>query len=533
MKLIAALTIAFLGVQSPADAQPAGVIDVFEFDADYGALERAASAVPRVMPNAAAEAREVWRASAERFAARFAASRGGAGSESFAVRLVYEDEIGQAHVRLTQTLGGVPVTGTELIVHVDRTSGKVLGVNGRFAIDRGIAPEPGMAARDAVAAAVRESGLAAHVEDTPELRYVIDRYGNIRLAWSAQVAYIGHENGAEVDRIYADAHNGEAIARHPQIRRAMNRQIYDCNHKGQSWNDCTFIWGESCGFCWSKDATAAAAWSNAAKVYDYYRSKHNRPGMDAEGIVAFKQGIHWGDVNTTAAGWVPPVGPKIGVVYGDGVGSFSSPLPHSLDIVAHEFTHGVMRYEVGLPYEEEQGSIDEGFADIFAVLTTSFAKGISPDWKIADDIYTKSTALRYLNDPARQTLPTHADWYPLRKGGSDLHRNAGIVTLPFYLFSEGGFHPRRPTNSVGGWGAEAAGKVFYRALAAYMTSNTNFRTLRDYTSRAALDLYGSEARWNMEEGVAGSRELLGYTDVHRELVAQPGVHARRHDDRRA
>jgi vibriolysin len=484
-----------------ADRPSAGTVRIFELDQDFGTVRPAATGSPRAA-SAQALAQARWGAGAEAFARQFAAGRGGNGTESFTVRSVYEDQLGQVHVRLDEVIGGLAVAGSDLILHIDKQTGRVFGVNGRFAIDRGLSREPRTGAADALATAMADYGIvSASLHGLPELTYVVDEQGGVRLAWTILVSYVSAQ-GLETDQIYADARTGGGVGRSAQVRRAKNREIYNCNH-GTKWTDCSFGWAESCGFCWSRDPAMANAWVNAGTAYDYFLIRHNRDGQNDAGVV-FRQGVHFEDVNYANAGGPPAPYQNVAVVYGDGQGSYSSPLADSLDIVAHEFTHGVVRYTANIPYADgkEGAMIEEGLADVFAVMTTSYSKGISPDWQIAEDVFTKDTAndaMRYLNDPARQKSPKqHYDYYPLRKAGADPHLGAGLTGLAFYLFAKGGYHPRRATIPVNPVGEQLAAQIFYRALTVYMTSDTNFRRLRDYTRQAALDLDGDYGRTSME-----------------------------------
>lgn len=476
------------GAAKAAEHPPTGVVEIFEMSGDFGTLIRTVSGIPRAKPNPAEEAVERWRASAEAFTPGFAASRGANGTESFKVRRVYEDDIGEAHVRLSQTIAGLPVVGTELIVHVNFETGKVFGVNGRFAIDRGLARAPRLAVGDAIASALRDDGLAAaRVEGAAELTYIVDRQNAVRLAWTNFVSYPS-ANGMEVDRIYADALTGAAIVRHPQVRRAKNREIYNClNQLPATLNNCLFVFGEGGS---SSDPKAMAAYSNIGTAYDYFWDRFSRDSTNGGGIV-LRQGIDFGPDTHANTGWFP-IGAYTAIMYSDGVGSYVQPMGYSLDIVGHEFTHGVVYYEATLPHVDEHGAIDEGLADVFAVAIDAYRDG-SPDWWIAEDVYSVNVAndaMRYLDDPARRT--GQADYYPLRSFG-DVHENAGITGLTFYLLSQGGSHPRRPSVSVAAQGIDKAERIFYRALAAYMTSSTTFYELEGQVLKAASSLYGYQS----------------------------------------
>lgn len=491
MKARAAVTLIFLliigGAPARAEGRAVGVVEVFERGGHFGTLTRTASGVSLVKPNPAREAVDRWGASAEAFAQKFTVSRGGNGTEAFMARRVYEDPLGQVHVRLSQRIAGVPVVGSEVIVHADIRTGEVFGVNGRFAIDRGLPRAPRVSGSEAVAASVSEYRLhAVRVEGTPDLTYFVDEHAAIRLAWTTLIAYLS-ANGAEVDRIYADALTGTAIARHPQVRRAGERKTYDCGNRTYK---CLLVYGMGAdGWYWTSPpgSKAAAAHENAGTAYDYFLARHGRNSLDAGGMVV-EQLISFDVESNRDVGWYPP-GTYDAIAYGDGVGFYYPEPVRSLDIVAHEYTHGVIYYEATLPYENEQGSIDEGLADVFAVAVDAYRDG-APDWWIAEDVYSPGTlgdAMRYLNDPALQN--TYRDYYPNRRR-NETHPNAGITGLAFYLLSIGGTHPRRPSPVVAGVGLTAAEHIFYRALATYMTRNTNFRMLRQYTLWAAADLHG-------------------------------------------
>jgi vibriolysin len=425
---------------------------------------------------------------------RYVRSRGAKGDEAFTTWRVHEDD-GQAHIRMRQSIAGLPVVGADLIVHADLESGRVVGVNGRLAIDRNLPREPQTDANQAIDKAIAEYGFAgARVERAPELTYVVDREGAIRLAWSANVAYTS-ANGAELDRVFADAATGAAIARHAQVMRALNREMYDCDNY-TAWSSCHGMFGDNPAFGVSStpfDPLAIAAFDNMATVYDYFSSVHSQDSMNDGGMV-IKQAVHYGSSNKDA-GWIQS--PWIAISYGDGLGGNASPV-YSLDVVAHEFTHGVAHQMIGLLYTGETAAIHEGIADVFGAAVEAWDDGAvsSTVWQIGEDNYT--SPLRYLNDP--RTISTQVDYYPKRKGGG--HEDAGLTGLPFYLVSQGGQHPRGPeTFSVSAQGISTARAIFFKALVSYGSSTMNFRNWREATLTAATSLHGAfssqyNAVWN-------------------------------------
>lgn len=74
--------------------------------------------------------------------------------------------------------------------------------------------------------------------------------------------------------------------------------------------------------------------------------------------------------------------------YGDGEPGSRIPVPLiAIDIVAHEFTHGLTEFSANLIYSDESGALNESFSDIYGVATRFFAR---PDeignWAIGNEV---------------------------------------------------------------------------------------------------------------------------------------------------
>ncbi|MEA2490915.1 MAG: bacillolysin [Acidobacteriota bacterium] len=494
--LLTQLTATSLFAANSSAARTTGTIHTQEFG-NLGTIALPRSSGPRAATNAA-EGRSRWSDGAETFVLGYASRRGAVGSESFHAGRVIEDEVGQVHVRLAQSIAGLPVNGAELIVHADAKSGKVVGVNGRFAADRDLDRQPRVNAGAAIEFAAGEFGIAVdRVVGMPELTYIVDDNDAVRLAWSNLVGY-QNEDGGQLDLIFADALTGAAIARHPQVMPAKNRDTYTCNNTFTVPGTLLFNEGGS-----SMDTTAMAAYNNVGTTYDYYINKHSRDSYNGSGAT-IRQSVHYGTSYNNAA-WLNTASQ---IAYGDGDGTLFSPFAFALDVVAHEFTHGVTRNSANLTYSNESGGLSEAMSDCLGAAAEAYADGgVNGDtWKIGEDCYTPGTAgdaMRYMNDPA---LAGNKDYYPLRQvGGTDnggVHTNSGIQNLAFYLVTAGGQHPRGATFfNVAAQGITVAEKIFYRALTVYASSSTNFRQMREYTLQSATDLYGLysapyNATWN-------------------------------------
>jgi thermolysin len=244
----------------------------------------------------------------------------------------------------------------------------------------------------------------------------------------------------------------------------------------------------------------------AAKTYDYFLNAHGRRGIDGAGGPA---------LYTSADGVTGLISSKVhyssgynnafwngnSMTYGDGNGSTFSPLV-TLDICGHEMTHGITERTARLTYSGESGALNESMSDVFGAMVERSAQGqTSNTWKIGEQCYTPSVggdALRYMDNPhsasnSGYTADDDPDHYAERYTGTGdsggVHINSGIGNKAFYLVAVGGTHHRG--GSVTGIGADAAAKIWYRALTTYMTSSTNFKGARTATLNAAAALYGS------------------------------------------
>lgn len=401
---------------------------------------------------------------------------------------VDRDELGMRHLRYQQMLDGVPVIGAELVLHVADDD----VVQGATSTARGLelAPPATPAVGDSAVRA-RAAALADAEQVTlgaTRLVYVRSTVDHqVHLAWEIQAT--GVRAGEPMDDLlFVDAHTGALADRHPRIHSARARRVYSANN-GSSLPGALRI---TEGGASVSDASVMAAYDNSGITYDCYAALFGRDSYNGGGATLHST-VHYG-VNYNNAFWNGSQ-----MVYGDGDGSTLGPLALSLDIAAHELTHAVTQYTAGLVYQNEPGALNEAMSDVMSVACDHYARGaIDADtWKLGEQVWTPGVpgdALRYLDDPAADGQSR--DYYPDRYVGSwdngGVHLNSGIANLAFKLLVTGGAHPRGKTsNVVPAIGMDKASKIFYRALAYYMTSSTSFAGARAATIQAATDLYGS------------------------------------------
>src|ERR1051325_4220606 len=421
------------------------------------------------------------------------------GTEDFDVVATTTDNLGQTHVRLQETLRGLPVVGAEYFVHAD-AAGNVFAMNGRFTADSG----DKFPTIDAFSALTRAAGERGAVnprwESGSSLAWGVNEKTSAFLAWRATISYRGAD-GPEVDVIYADASGdnaGELVLYQPKIQRAKNRKVYTANH-GTTLPG-TLLWQE--GGTQTSDTTAQAAYNYAGNVYDYYKNVFARDSYDGVGGTLISS-VHY-STNYNNAFWNGSQ-----MVYGDGDGVQFGPLSKALDVDAHELTHAVTERTANLTYSNESGALNEATSDILGNSCEAYSLNAgtpnSNTWKVGEDITTPGTAgdaLRYMNNPTADGYSK--DYYPERITGTadngGVHGNSGIANLAYYLMVMGGSHPRAktsivvtPLSATSSTSLDMAQRIWYRALTTYWTSSTGFSGARTGTVQAATDLYGATA----------------------------------------
>jgi bacillolysin len=253
----------------------------------------------------------------------------------------------------------------------------------------------------------------------------------------------------------------------------------------------------------------------AGYTYDFYFKRFGRRGLDNANI-RIRSLTH--PVNRQDAFSASPA--VLGTFYvnafyaGDGIMVYGEGLPTnatlggqrwnflagSLDVVAHELTHGVTDYSSQLIYQGESGALNEAFSDIMATAIVQYYQqpgtgAGTADYIIGNDVVTPG-GIRSMENPRVFGDP---DNYRIRYTGTEdnggVHINSTIASHAYYLAIEGGTN-RTSGLSVQGVGAanrEQMERVFYRAFTQLMPANATFATARAVTIQAAQDLFGANS----------------------------------------
>ncbi len=152
----------------------------------------------------------------------------------------------------------------------------------------------------------------------------------------------------------------------------------------------------------------------------------------------------------------------------------------SLDIVAHEVSHGFTEQNSNLIYTGQPGGINEAFSDMAGEAAEFYARGHN-DFLVGEEILKADGALRYMKEPTADGVSIdHADDY---EDGMDVHLSSGVFNRAFYLL----------TNSQG-WDIRSAFEVFLLANQMYWTETSDFNDAACGVVSAAENLdYDQEA----------------------------------------
>lgn len=204
---------------------------------------------------------------------------------------------------------------------------------------------------------------------------------------------------------------------------------------------------------------ARAAWN-----WDF--AQFNRSGPSGKGT-RFSIQIHNGNIapNQQHNAYVDPFGDL--VFWDDFV---------ALDVIAHEYTHLVMRNSSGLAYSQEPGAMNEGFADLFGNLVEG------TDWEVAED--SGNGILRDMQNPQRFGDPDRYSQYKLLTNAYDnggVHTNSGIFNRMHYLLAMGG---TQNGLTVSGVGKDKVGALAFDVMTTMPWASTYAQARELYVSRA-------------------------------------------------
>jgi|GEM_PF-569956 len=468
------------------------------------------------------------------------------------VRKEMRDELGSTHQYYQQYYKNVKVENGEVSVHSDKF-GNIETIFGYYESEGEVDTEPKLSEAQALKYALEHIGAEVYKWQIPEEEQWIKEYFNdtyypvgelvivkdrlktdkiYRLAYRFDIyahkpmsrnyvwvdAITGdiidmasrirfaNATGTAVTRysgtrtITTDSYNGSYRLR--ETRNGVNISTFNMNNTGNytstDFTDNDNNWTAAEHSANNNNAALDAHWG-AEMTYEYFKQIHSRNSWNNNGGALFSY------VN----GNLPAINPKYSndnafwdanrMTYGQG--DIFSPMT-TLDICAHEISHGICQSTANLLYQGESGAIDESLSDIWGACVENWATTNKQTWLIGEDLgfpFRSMLNPRSLGQPDTYGDTNH-NWFDVngctpsdQNDYCGVHTNSGVMNYWFFLLSQGG----GGTNGIGnaysviGIGIDKAAKIVYRAENIYMSTNTNFANARNATISAATDLYGN------------------------------------------
>lgn len=461
------------------------------------------------------------------------------------------DELGMKHYRFHQYFGQYYIEGSMLIIHT--RNGKIESFNGEYYPIKNISSQNIFDKNECLKKLIStdkkyawqvksEENLLKEINQNPDATWypkgelvICAVNGDIekadfRLSWKFDIFTIEPHDR---QYIFVDAQKnetinsqkilcetdvkGKAIAKYAGVQtitvdslssssfrlretgRGGGVDTYD-NSTGTDFYDNNNVWDSTTS---TRQYVAADVHFGAEKTFDYYKKFHNRNSYDNNNakMVAILGGnfvnAYWNGTYST---------------YGMGNGSTWGPIT-GIDVVGHEFTHGVTQKSSNLVYSQEPGSLNESFSDIFGKLVEWYGLPTKFNWYIGH-FGSSSKGFRNMSNPNEFGCPdTYGGKY--WNAGDIVHYNSSVQNFWFYLLCKGGSgtNDSNMTYNVDSIGFLNAAKVAYRNNTYYLSTNSKFNDARFYSIKAAEDLFGQctreiEAVTNAWQAVGVGR---GYT----------------------
>jgi Zn-dependent metalloprotease len=430
--------------------------------------------------------------------------------DGFQVIGQFTDKSGKTHFRQRQTFRGIPIWGEHVNIRMDQ-KGLVDNLHGRLVrdIDRDVQSTVPSLSGEALLKELKQGkteklakGDNAYFDNEKiELIIFVDEENVAQLAYEISF-FVESDQGTPSRPFYiVDAHNGTVLKQWEALTNADVGTGPGGNAKiGQ------YEYGTDYGYLDVAVSGSTCTMNNANVVtvdlnhrtngttpfsYPCYRNTHEA----INGAYSPLNDAHYfgGVVYDMYQSWlgVPPLTFQLmmrvhyrrsyenafwngsSMTFGDGATMFY-PLV-SLDVSAHEVSHGFTEQNSNLVYSAMSGGINESFSDMAGEAAEFFMRG-SADFMIGFDIMKDpDSALRYMaNPPLDGRSIGHADDYYT---GMDVHYSSGVYNKAFYLIA-----------TTSGWDVEMAFKMFAKANQLYWGPNETFNSGACGVLSAASDL---------------------------------------------
>lgn len=265
-------------------------------------------------------------------------------------------------------------------------------------------------------------------------------------------------------------------------------EVYPWNEITDLENERYVIWKTESG---APDPDALDAYMNVQRAYDYFDQVLQNPSTDGKGMSTIRVQTNFDQLRSesnndrdnmrnNAFSCSYESNGQLWTLIGVGINPNGPTLSVYLDVMAHEYTHGVDQLHCAMVNKGETGAIKEGLADIFGELVEAWYWNRDPDWYhgpnrcIYDPSVTENPSAmygKYWKDPT----DSHDNGY--------VHRNSTVISHAAYLMWLGGEN-RDESKRLS---TLELGKLWYRAMLKLPT-DCSFSQLRTYVLQAAYSM---------------------------------------------
>jgi Zn-dependent metalloprotease len=415
------------------------------------------------------------------------------------------------HYKYTQHHKGLPVYGMAYILHTK--DGLVRSANGSFAPRLYVDIHPALTIEESIEIAKQDMGSkhypwevdssrAGVSKEKPSPQLCIIDKGLTRTTGIHKLVYRMDLYSAEPldgQQYFIDAHTGEILHKvelfhtlgvpgQCQTRyygtqelivdstAANNYVLFDetrgIDGQGVIDFDNTFFTSTTRDFDTDNDGYLKGAMDAhfcTTKLYDALQEHFDWQGLDGQNA-SFKVGVFArGQEDFVNAFWN-------GDTAWIGNGNCNNGPLATMEVVAHEFMHGIIDFSSDLIYADESGAINESFADVIGHVMEFLEDEENFSWNLNSFILNEDVEpFRVMDNPKVKEHPA------LYKGefwvdGADVHTNSSIGNLLYVLLSDGrqGANELGEVYSVEGMGKLEAAKFLFHVNRNYLTPSSTY-----------------------------------------------------------
>ncbi|MFI6602128.1 M4 family metallopeptidase [Nonomuraea sp. NPDC050536] len=396
--------------------------------------------------------------------------------DSFALTSSIEGPRGLQYLTYGRTHAGLPVYGGDVVVATDSSGAVVQSVASGQQSRIDVSTKPAVTAvRAAVTARTRLAKVASVA--TPTL-VIHATTAKPRLAWEVVVTGADHPSTLHV---YVDAGTGKVIDQWDEVREGTGNSYYNGNpvtidttpaytmrdpnrsgiqcggQNGQPYTKSTDSWGNGGGT--NLETACVDALFDVQHEWDMLKNWLGRNGINGQGG-GYPAYVGLNEVNAYWTGSYATFGHN----------QAGSQQLTSMDVVGHEFGHGVFQFSGGggSGSGNETGGLNESTGDIFGALLEHYVNEPAsldpPDYLVGEEVNLAGNGpIRNMQNPSATGDP---NCYSSSIPSTEVHAAAGPQNHWFYLVAEGTNGSTRCDGgaAITGIGIQKAGQIYLAAL---------------------------------------------------------------------